>query len=453
MVKINSNLIEQAVYNLCVSANTKYCAQLYGLILQKYNNAETSELRLKYARILENIKLAADSNRPLCQDTGQVIVFVKVGHEVFIEGQMISVAINNAVEKAYKENFYRKSVVKNALFNRNNTQTNTPAIVYTEIVEGNEITLDLMVKGAGSENYSAVKMFKPSASKEDIFEFVKDCVTVAGEKSCPPLVLGIGIGGTMDYAAMLSKKAFFHTHSSEEAAFASDLMEFLSAQTADVLDVSILSASTHIACLPVAVTINCHSCRHSSCVIKDNGIVYTDCTCDYREINPDTDNCVEVNVSDVSAVRSLSAGRNVLLTGEIFTARDAAHKRIKEYYEANHALPFDLKDKIIFYAGPCPAAAGEVIGPVGPTTSARMDDFCEFMHSNGLLASIGKGERSIKARNAIKKYNAKYFIAQGGVACLLSKCVEKSEVVAFEELGTEAVRKLYVEKLPVKVVY
>lgn len=454
MIKINSDLIENAVYNLCVKANTRYNRHLYKLLVDKFKNTGSNEKKIKYAAILKNIKLAADSNRPLCQDTGQVIVFVKSGNNVYIEGKTLTTAINNAVDKAYRENFYRKSVVQNALFNRDNTRTNTPAIIYTEIVEGCEISIDLMIKGAGSENYSNIKMFKPSSSKNEIFKFVEDCVVAAGEKSCPPLVLGIGIGGTMDYAAMLSKKAFFHTHSADENFVAQELKEHLCPIGADVLDIKVLTSSTHIASLPVALTINCHSCRHCSGIISENNVKFLDdIVCEYQEVDFKSYDYVEVNSSDIESIHLLKAGQNVLLTGEIYTARDAAHKKLKDYYEKNHVLPFDIKDKIIFYAGPCPCAPNEVIGPVGPTTSARMDAFCEFMHSNGLLASIGKGERSIEAQNAIKKYNAKYFAAQGGVACLLAKCVKKSEVIAFEELGTEAVRKLYVEKLPLKVVY
>lgn len=451
MEVMNSNLIEQAVYNLCIKANTEYSSGLYDVVLAKYNNAQDCDLKIKYANILNNIKLAFDSKRPLCQDTGQVLVFVKIGSDTLIEGKNIVNAVNSAVSKAYCENFYRKSVVANSLFNRVNTENNTPAIVYTEIVEGDEISIDLMVKGAGSENCSAANMFVPSAPKEDIFKFIKDTIVKSGEKSCPPLVIGVGIGGTIDYAALLSKKAFFHNETEAELGFIDELKKYLGPVCDSILDVHLMSSSTHIASLPVALTINCHSCRHSSCKIVNSQIVYLNKNCEYQYVNSNNIDYKRVHTSDIKAIRDLKQGDNILLSGEIYTARDAAHKRMKEYYEQNGSIPFDLKGKVVFYAGPCPAANNEVIGPIGPTTSARMDEYCELTYSNGVVATIGKGERSENALKTINKYNGKYFVAQGGISCLLSKCVKKSEMFCFEDLGTEAVRKLYVENLPLKV--
>ncbi len=452
MIEIDSNLIEEAVYNLCIQANTSYDDNLYNLILQKFNNATTQDDKIKYSNILNNIKLAFDSKRPLCQDTGQVIVFVKLGKSIVIKNKTLNDAINSAVEKAYTKNFYRKSVVINAIFQRVNTNTNTPALIYTELTDGDLIVIDLMIKGAGSENCSSIKMFKPSAQREDIFKFIKDTLIAAGEKSCPPMVLGIGIGGTMEYAALLSKKSFFYNPNEQEWHFISDLKKYLKKEENDILDIRLMTGATHIACLPVAVTVNCHSTRHASAVIGKNNIQYNENSSKYDNIKEIDYTFKEVDCSDIDTIRSLKCGDNILLTGEIYTARDAAHKKFKEYFENHGVLPLDFKDKIIFYAGPCPAAQGEIIGPVGPTTSFRMDEYCTLMYSNGLLATIGKGERSKEASDIIQKYNGRYFAAQGGIACLLSKCVKSCEIVAFDELATEAVRKLYVEKLPLKVV-
>ena len=450
MVEIKSSDIEKAVYELCVNANTMYDAKLYANLIQKFNNA-CGDDKIKYSNILKNIKLSFETKRPLCQDTGQVIIFAKIGNKVTITGKTFNEAVNNAVEKAYTENFYRKSVVTNTLFNRANTRTNTPAIIYTDIVDGDNIHIDLTAKGAGSENCSVIKMFNPSAAKTDIFKFIKDSVILAGEKSCPPLVLGIGAGGTLEYAALLSKKAFFHTPDEAEQQFIDELREYLKDIEESILDIRLCTASTHIASLPVALTISCHSTRHAGCTIKGNDIFYQKNTCDYLQTDDDS-SFREVSSCDTETIRSLLPGENILLSGEIYTARDAAHKKFEEYFKQHSCLPVDLKDKIIFYAGPCPAAKDEIIGPIGPTTAARMDSFCELTYSNGLLASIGKGERSAQACEKIKKYNGKYLIAQGGIACLLSQCVKSCETAAFEELGTEAVRKLYVEKLPLKVV-
>ena len=453
MNKIKAETIEQAVYNLCVQANTCYDAELYNKLYDKYLHADSLDKRNKYANILENISLASKIKRPLCQDTGQVLVFVTIGQNTFIDGTNITDAVNNGVKKAYKQNYFRKSVVHNALFNRTNTDTNTPAIVYYDYSNADMTEVSVLIKGAGSENYCRTKMFSPGSQKTDIFDFVEQTVKTAGEKSCPPLVLGIGVGGTMDSAAVLSKKAFFKTENTqEEKQFINELNEYLDNMKDDILDIKLLTSSTHIACLPVAVTINCHSTRHAMCTIKGNEISYLKNPLAIKSVEMESKDICEIKTDEYEKIKNLKTGDEILLTGEIYTARDAAHKRILDFYTENNKFPFDIKGKIIFYAGPCPAAPHEIIGPVGPTTSARMDGYCDLLYSNGLLATIGKGERSEKALNTIIQNNGKYFIAQGGIACLLAKCIKSSQIVAFEELGTEAVRKLYVEKLPLKVV-
>lgn len=452
MQVIKSETIEKAVYELCVIANTQYDVFLYEKIYKKYIETKDSNYKHKLLNILKNIQLANETKRPLCQDTGQVIVFVKIGQNVCIEGADLNNAINSGVECAYKLNFYRKSVVNNAFFDRTNTQTNTPAIIYTEIVSGDNVELSVLVKGAGSENYSVTKMFKPNEDKSEIFGFIKTSILNAGEKSCPPFVLGIGAGGTLDYAALLSKKAFFKNDNSDaEKEFIRELSDYLKNYQDMLLDIKIMTAQTHIACLPVALTINCHSTRHASCIIQGENVAYNTNILPSCELIKCEGDLKEIMTTEFDVLRNLNPGESVLLSGEIYTARDAAHKRIQNFYEKNGIMPFDIKDKIIFYAGPCPAAEGEVIGPIGPTTSARMDKYCELLYSQGLLATLGKGERSTLAKEAIKKYNGKYFTTQGGIACLLERCVKSCEIITFEDLGPEAVRKLYVEKLPVKV--
>lgn len=452
MINIDTNLIEEAVYNLCVRANTEYNSKLYNILTRMYNTASNREEKYRLYCILKNIQLASKSRRPLCQDTGQVMVFMEIGQNVHLSGGFINDAVNKAVEKAYKENFFRKSVAKDALFDRNNTGTNTPSIIYTDIEKGDEVKINILIKGAGSENYSNIKMFSPSTPKEEIYKFIKDTVANAGEKSCPPLVLGIGFGETMDGAAVLSKKAFFKQNETDkEAEFIKELKKYLGEINKEIIDIKILSEQTHIASLPCAITINCHSTRHAQCTINESGITYKENNEKYNEISDTEGTHPEIHTNDIEKIRTLKKGERVLLTGEIYTARDAAHKRINEYYKQTGNMPFDIKDKIIFYAGPCPAGKDEIIGPIGPTTSARMDRYCDLLYSNGLLATIGKGERSFEAQNAIESHRGRYFSAQGGIACLLSKCIKKSEIILYEELDTEAIRKLYVEKLPLKV--
>ncbi len=464
---VDTNTVKEAVYKLCVQANTSYNSALYNIIAKRYKYSQSP----KDALLLKNIQIAFSSKRPLCQDTGQVIVFVKTGMGVKYEGVFIDKTINEAVEQAYGENYFRKSVVKDAINDRNNTETNTPAIIYHEFTEGDSIKIDMLIKGAGAENLSKIKMFKPTDEKQTIFEFIKQTINNAGEKACPPFVIGVGIGGTMDKAALLSKKAFFEQG---DSALNKELSEYLDKElpgdnncampagvypelvskagmtTTDILDLNVITTSTHIASLPVAVTINCHSTRHAGCSIEGENIIYKENNIDFIDI-VETDKGISINTDEVEKIRSLKEGDEILLTGTIYTARDAAHKRMSEMIKNNETLPFDLKDKIIFYAGPCPAAPGEVIGPVGPTTSTRMDKYAKEFYTKGLLASIGKGERSEEAVQEIQKAGGKYFTAIGGISAYLAQKVKSAKLIAFEDLGPEGIYELYVENFPLKV--
>ncbi len=452
MTNISINKIEEAVYNLCVTANTNYPDDLYNIVYDKFVHCSNITEKYKLANILLNAKLANEKRRPLCQDTGQVLVFIELGQDCQIVDGSLKTAINNAVRRAYTDNYYRKSVVHNAIFNRENTLDNTPAIIYTDIVDGETIKIDLLVKGAGSENYSTLKTFSPSANNTELFEYISQVIEAAGEKSCPPYVIGIGAGGTIESAALLSKKSFFTVdNSQEELTFIKELKAYLNKSFDNILDVKFLSTATHIASLPLAVTISCHSTRHASCILSSDNIVYTKNIAEFKEISCDSLNIPEIMTSDLEKMRSLKAGDKFLLTGDIYTARDAAHKKMYNEFVSKGLLPCDLKNKIVFYAGPCPATPSEIIVPVGPTTSARMDAYTDFMLKQGVFAFIGKGEREENAVSSIVNNNAKYFTLQGGIACLLANCVKNNDVIAYEELGTEAIRKLYVEKLPLTV--
>ena len=447
MIYCMENLIKEAVKNLCFNANIIYGKNLYNTLFSRFTETKDRSLKNKLRYILKNVKLAYDSKRPMCQDTGNVIVFIKIGTKLQVSGLNFNKIINEGVKEAYCENFFRKSIVKNALTDRNNTETNTPAPVYIEFDDTDEIKIDLLVKGAGAENMSMLKMFPPSAEKNDILNFIKETVDKAGEKACPPLVLGIGIGGTADGAMVLSKKAFFKQN---EPGFSQEIIKFLNSDK--ILDVKVKSDSAHMASLPVGISVNCHCTRHAGCVIKNNTIFFDSETPAFQPIHPaSSETAREILTSDYAAVKSLKPGDEILLTGEIYTARDAAHKRLAAMIKNHEKLPFELNGKIIFYAGPCPEKDGEISGPTGPTTAYRMDKYCESFYSSGLLGTIGKGERTEEAAAAIKKYNGRYFSAYGGISCLLAQCIKTSEIIAFEDLGAEAVRRQYVEKLPVRV--
>ena len=378
------------------------------------------------------------------------------------------------------------SVVKDALFDRTNTKTNTPCIIHTEISD--EFEIKVFIKGGGSENATQITTLSPTSTEDEIIEFVKSSVAKTGAKACPPYFLGVGIGATTEIAGLLSKKAVLLNENIDEqhqklAEKIKKAVNELNIGAAGVggnstcLDVKIITAPTHIACMPVALTINCHSTRFAS--LKNKGTENRKQETQSPVFSSQFSNYIKVNTSDVSRLKSLKQGDNVLLSGTIYTARDAAHKRLVEMIKKGEKLPFDLKNSIIFYAGPCPGGkcnialsdkslpncengskcggksaekgAGCIVGSIGPTTASRMDKFAKTLYENGVLATIGKGERSEETKIAIKKTGGLYFTAIGGIACLLSGKVRAGDVIAFEDLGAEAVYKLEVKDFPVRL--
>ncbi len=440
---ISTQTIKEAVYKLCFEANTCLDNRVYSKILAEYNKTNDKVLKA----ILQNAKIAYDNKLPLCQDTGQVLVFVEIGQQVQLQGEFLEDAINSAVEKCYIENFFRKSVVKNAIFNRANTKNNTPAIIYTKIVQGDEVKIKVLIKGAGSENKSKLEMMLPTASEDEIIEKCSELILSAGKNACPPMIIGIGIGGTADKASILSKEVLVNSDfSQEEIKLAEKIKNRINEKENLVLDVKLKSVATHIACLPVAITINCHSDRFSSCTINEKKVINHHQEPDFICIE-DCQTAKEVFAHDIKTIKSLKDGEEILLSGGIYVARDMAHKRMLEKEE----LPFDIKNKIIFYAGPCPNSPDRVIGSIGPTTAGRMDKYAVELYDRGLLATVGKGDRNIEVQNAIKRNNAKYFTIIGGVAALLSDKIKKKEIIAYEDLGAEALYYIEVEKLPITV--
>ncbi len=443
MSEISTELIKEAVYKLCFEANTCLNESVYSKILEAYKNSNDKVLKT----ILQNAKVAYETKKPLCQDTGQVIVFVELGQSVRLVGELLETAINTAVEKCYIENYFRKSVVENAVFNRNNTKTNVPVILYTKVVTGDDVKISVLIKGAGSENKSKLEMLLPTSSEEEIIESCGNLILSAGENACPPMFIGIGIGGTADRACVLSKEVLIsNDFTDKENELALKIKEYVNLKVRNnyVLDVKLKSIATHIACMPVAITINCHSERTSKCIIIDGEIKYEH-QVPYFINFEDSENLKEIYTNEIDCIKALKQGDEVLLTGEIYVARDMAHKRMME------TMPIKVKDKIIFYAGPCPNKPNEIIGSIGPTTASRMDKYAKKLYKMGLLATIGKGSRSSEVETVIKECGAKYFTVVGGVAALLSDKVKKSEIIAYEDLGAEALYKIYVEKLPVKV--
>lgn len=445
--KIKSEYLYKAVYDVCLKSNISLNTEVFAALKQV--EADKLESTEKMSKIFANNAIASTNKRPLCQDTGQVVVFLEIGENVVIDKETPVSIVNKAISDCYKDNYFRKSIVKNALFDRVNTQNNTPAIVYVDYVTGSEIKINILIKGGGAENMSSVKMLTPATTEQEIFDYILNTVENAGENACPPLFLGLGIGGTMDYACVLSKKAFF---AEENKDFSQRLQKYINENSkTKVAQIHTLISSTHIASMPIAITVNCHSARHGSAIVDEKGYeVITTFVANEQKYETKKD-LKEINVEDFESFKSLNCGENVLLTGTIYTARDVAHKKLVEMIEKKEELPFNLKNSIIFYAGPCPKKSGEIIGPVGPTTSKRMDKYAPILYKNGVLATIGKGERSKEVQQSIKENSSFYFSVQGGVASLLQSCIKSCEFIAFESLGTEAIYKLYVEKLPVRL--
>ncbi|MBQ7449996.1 fumarate hydratase [bacterium] len=445
------------VERTCAEVQESMTEPLLARLTAKTKPQSGEAVHNKIEFILQNAYLAKNASRPLCQDTGQVLVFLKLPYS-FNFGYDFKAVINRAVEETYEQEFYRKSTVKNAVFDRTNTKNNTPAIIYTDFEDRKSVKIDVLVKGGGAENMSFVEMFNPTASHDEIIKTLSQKINERAKNACPPLFIGIGAGGTMDYAALLSKKALFEGIEDEFCEKLKECCNYTSCerchcdlQALTVLSVKMLSTSTHIASLPVAVTINCHSNRHAGCEFDENGVIY-DFT-DY-EIEPQKirlENYKKVNTANIEEIKDLKSGEKILLSGTIYTMRDAAHKKYFELMEKGEVLPFEIKNSVIFYAGPAPKKDDEIIGPIGPTTAKRMDKYAPFLYDLGCLATIGKGERSQKVKDSCQKNKAHYLSAIGGIACYLQKSFKKEEVIAFKELGTEAVRKFEIEDLPLLV--
>lgn len=471
---IKSSLIADAVSYLCQKAACCLPEDVYEGIEDLYRRETSETAKVFLAETLLNAEIAAKTERPICQDTGITVVFVELGQDVVIEGDTLNDAIDKGVEKGYREGCLRKSVVKDAIFDRTNTGNNTPAIIHTEIVEGDKIKITVAPKGSGSENMSALRMFKPADGEAAIVDFVVNTVKNAGSNSCPPLHIGVGIGGTMEYACLLAKKALLN-----KVIPLNELEELAKTDVKRALELKILSTvqktgvgaqgmggsctafavnvetyPCHIAGLPVAVNLNCHATRHAAMIIDENTVIPENTSFSFKKEGGKVGNIdyssykklsLPLNDEDINA---LKASDRVLLSGEIYTARDAAHKKIVQALEAGKQLPFDLQNQIIYYAGPCPAAENEVIGPIGPTTAGRMDVYTPLLLDRGLKGMIGKGYRSTEVIEAIKRNRAVYFTATGGAACLLAQKVLSAEMIAYPELGAEAVYKLKVKDFP-----
>ncbi|MEO5699235.1 MAG: fumarate hydratase [Casimicrobiaceae bacterium] len=433
------------------------------------------------AQILTNSRMCAEGHRPICQDTGIVVAFVKVGMDVRWEGVTMSVTymINEGVRRAYldPDNTLRASILADPAGKRTNTRDNTPAVVHYDIVSGGAVEVKIAAKGGGSENKSKFTMLNPSDS---IVDWVMKTVPTMGAGWCPPGMLGIGIGGSAEKAMVLAKEALMDPidihalrarAAQGEALSRTDelrleLMDKVNALgigaqglggLATVLDVKILDYPTHAASLPVAMIPNCAATRHAHFTLDGFGAARFDPpdlarwpavswapSAESRRVDLDTLTPAEV--------ASWKPGESLLLNGRMLTGRDAAHKRIADMLAKGEPLPVDFSNRVIYYVGPVDPVRDEVVGPAGPTTSTRMDKFTETMlGQTGLIAMIGKAERGPAAIEAIRRHRAAYLMAVGGAAYLVSKAIKHARVVGFADLGMEAIYEFEVKDMPVTV--
>jgi len=430
------------------------------------------------AQILTNSRMCAEGRRPICQDTGIVNVFLKVGMDVRWDGfeRGLDDAVNEGVRRAYldPDNKLRASIVDPPEGARRNTRDNTPAVIQVDLVPGHEVEVTVAAKGGGSENKSKLTMLNPGDS---IVDWVLATVPTMGAGWCPPGMLGIGIGGTAEKAALLAKQSLMDPIDMAEliARGPRDEVEKLRIELYEkvnalgigaqglgglttVLDVKIHTYPTHAAGKPVAMIPNCAATRHAHFVLDGSGPVYLDppSLSDWPQVHwePDTERSRRVNLDALNGqeVASWQPGQTLLLSGRMLTGRDAAHKRIKELLARGESLPVDFKNRVIYYVGPVDPVRDEVVGPAGPTTSTRMDSFTEMMLSRtGLRAMIGKAERGPVAIEAIRKHRSAYLMAVGGAAYLVAKAIKSARVVAFADLGMEAIYEFEVKDMPVTV--
>ena len=431
------------------------------------------------AQILTNSRMCAEGKRPICQDTGIVNVFLKIGMEVRFEGfgdRSITDAVNEGVRRAYnfEDNKLRASIVADPQFERKNTKDNTPAVVHMELVPGATVDVQVAAKGGGSENKSKFVMLNPSDS---LVDWVLKTVPTMGAGWCPPGMLGIGIGGTAERAMLMAKQSLMEDidmtalrqrgPQNKTEALRIELCEKINALgigaqglggLTTVLDVKIMMHPTHAASKPVAMIPNCAATRHAHFVLDGSGPVYLEppLLSSWPDVHwvADTERSkrIDLNTLTKEEVASWQPGQTLLLNGKMLTGRDAAHKRIADMLANGETLPVDFTNRVIYYVGPVDPVRDEAVGPAGPTTATRMDKFTDMMlEKTGLISMIGKAERGPIAIESIRQHKSAYLMAVGGAAYLVSKAIKSAKVVGFADLGMEAIYEFDVVDMPVTV--
>jgi len=447
-------------------------------LARAYETEQSPAAKDAIAQILSNSRMCAEGKRPICQDTGIVNVFLKIGMNVRFEGfkGSISDAVNEGVRRGYNnpDNVLRASIVADPHFERKNTKDNTPAVIHMELVPGDTVDVQIAAKGGGSENKTKFVMLNPSDS---LVDWVMKTVPTMGAGWCPPGMLGIGIGGTAEKAMLMAKQVLMEDidmydllkrgpqDKTEELRI--ELFQKVNALgigaqglggLTTVLDVKIMMHPTHAASKPVAMIPNCAATRHGHFVLDGSGPAFMEppSLSDWPEVHwmPDAAKSKQVDLNTLTKeeVASWKPGQTLLLNGKMLTGRDAAHKRIQDMLAKGESLPVDFTNRVIYYVGPVDPVRDEAVGPAGPTTATRMDKFTDMMlEQTGLISMIGKAERGPATIESIKKHKSAYLMAVGGAAYLVSKAIKSAKVVGFADLGMEAIYEFDVKDMPVTV--
>ncbi|MER9408197.1 fumarate hydratase [Mesorhizobium caraganae] len=447
-----------------------------GYLSQAYTREQSPAAKNAIGQILLNSRMAAFGRRPICQDTGLVVVFAKVGMDAGIKSTAsFADLVNEGVRRAYldPDNPLRPSIVADPLAGRINTRDNTPAVIHVDLVLGNGIEITIAAKGGGSENKARFTTLNPSAS---VANWVVDTVSTLGSGWCPPGLISVGIGGSAEKAMLLAKEAMnepidmweliVRGPSSTEEALRIELYERINALgigaqglggLTTVVDVKVATYPTHAASKPVALIPQCAANRHLKFTLDGSGPISLEPPdlSEWPQIGDEdlhTSGVRRVNLNALTKEETAAwrSGETLLLSGKMLTGRDAAHKRMVALIDAGKPLPVDLQGRVIYYVGPVGAVRGEVVGPAGPTTSSRMDGFIEkVLAETGLFAMVGKAERGPAAIESIVRHRTPYLIAVGGAAYLISKSIKAARIVAFEDLGMEAIYEFEVQDMPV----
>ncbi|MCS5591387.1 MAG: fumarate hydratase [Gammaproteobacteria bacterium] len=476
-MKIKQKDLIESIFSALQYISYYHSPDFIKAMVEAYEKESNVGAKNAIGQILINSKMCAFGKRPLCQDTGIVNIFLEVGMDVEWDAELsVDEMINEGVRKAYThpDNPLRASVVNDPIFSRVNTKDNTPAVIHTKMVKGDKLAVIVAAKGCGSENKAKFTILNPD---DNLTDWILKTIPTMGAGWCPPGILGIGVGGTPEKAMLMAKESLMDpvdinevrakANPSEIDKLRLDLFEKVNnlgigAQglggLTTVLDVKIKDYPTHAASQPVAIIPNCAATRHVHFTLDGSGVaqlppvdfdIYPDLEMDYSQYR-------KVDLSELTReqMQDWNIGDTLLLSGTIITGRDAAHGRLKKMIESGEGLPkgVDFENKFIYYVGPVDAVGEEVIGPAGPTTATRMDKFTDMMLDNtGILGMIGKAERGPKAAESIKKHQASYLIAVGGAAYLISKSIKKAKVLAFEEMGMEAIYEFEVTDMPVAV--